>query len=505
MEPDYDDAEEFSLQRWAIIGLSVVGFTLYLTVAAFSTVIFPGALIIFLAPLGLMILASAPEGRATSKKIILPLLFAGAILLPMWPVYIHLKLGPVPIITPPRLILYALSMIWIFDMMYSPLRRGHFIMGLRRGGMISFFVLAFFALSALSAPFAEGRSMAMQEFFRQLIIWLLPFCIAVTYIRRPRDFRMLLTLLAIGAIANGGIAIMEKATGQLLASILSPFITGSAEWLQIAQSQKIRDGVFRAQGTHTHPLSVGEFIALMAPFAIIFFLQTKNIFMRCFWAGGLFCLLAGALATSSRGALLAIFISLLTVLIMLLREFLKNTVDSPFKPVAGLFMLALVVVAPLGAIGAKKIISGDGGDSAARSSQARLDQIDLAWPKIMKRPVIGYGSGRAARILGYWGRSLTIDNYYLTLALDLGLPGPLVFAGLMMTLARLSLKRSRAGPPGERLLYIAFFAAIISLATTRTIVSMAGNLSFIYIMIGAFVGAGVAYPRTQKPRIKDEW
>ena len=117
----------------------------------------------------------------------------------------------------------------------------------------------------------------------------------------------------------------------------------------------------------------------------------------------------------------------------------------------------------------------------------------------MKRPVGGYGTGRATRILGYWGRSLTLDNYYLTLALDFGFPGPIIFASLMGALAFGSYTRSRAGPPKDQLFYVGFLAAIVAFATTRTIVSMTGNMSFIYILFGAFAGAS-AYMKPAKPR-----
>ena len=482
-----------------VIVLCLAAFTIYLSLAAVSTIIFPGLLLIFLLPLAIVALAAMPQGKAAPKTLVMPLLYASVFLLPIWPVYIHLKLGPVPIITPPRLVLYALSAIWMIDMLSSPLRRGQFISGLKRGGPVSFFVLVFFAMSLVAAPLAQGRSLAIQELFRQLIIWLVPFCIAVTYVRRSREFRRIVLLLAIAAVINAVIAVTEKATGRLLASVLSPFITGSAEWLQITQMQKIRDGVFRAQGTHTHPLSVGEFIALMTPFAVVYAMKAKTFLMRWVWAAAGASLMLGALATSSRGALVAIVVSLGATAVMLVYRFLTKAETSRFKPLVGFALLILIATSPVTLIGAKKYISGEGGASASRSSQARLDQIEMAWPKIMKRPLNGYGSGRSARILGYYGRALTIDNYYLSTALDLGLPGPIIFAGLMISLGLASAKRMLTGPPRDQLIYMAFLAAIISFATTRTIVAMGGNFSFMYILFGAFAGAAPFVRKKRRP------
>ncbi len=490
MKPDWRDDEDLSLQRVAVFALCMAAFTLYLTLAAFSTVVFPFAIVVFLAPFALVIMTSAPQGRASRKNLVMPLLYAGVAILPLWPVYIHLKVGPMPIITPPRLILYMLSAIWAVDMMTSPMRRAQFLAGLKSGGGVSVCVLGFFAVSALGAPFAEGRSMAIQELARQLIIWLVPFCFAVTYVRRPREFRVIILLLTLAAVANALIAIGEKASGRLLAEVLSPFIVGDAEWIQITKSQKIRDGVFRAQGAHTHPLSVAEFFAMFAPFAIIFALSAKRSLHRWAWTGALLVLLAGAVAASSRGAFLAIAVSFLATGVLLLLRFLRSGAAFRFEPVIGFAFLSLILIAPVGAVGAKKVIAGDGGASASRSSQARIEQIEMAWPKILKRPVFGYGSGRAARILGYWGRSLSIDNYYLTLALDLGFPGPILFVGVLVFSGAAAHRRMREGPPADQLLNLAFIASLIALATTRSILSLAGNLSFVYILVGAFVGVG---------------
>ncbi|MEL7488301.1 MAG: O-antigen ligase family protein [Pseudomonadota bacterium] len=489
-----------------IVFAAFIAFTAYLVVASLATVVFPPAFVVFLAPMVLMIVAAIPQGQAAPKRLIMPLLYAGAVLLPLWPVYIHLKLGPLPIITPPRILLYLLSAIWIADMLTAPLRRAQFLVGLRNSRSVSGFVLGLFAVSALSVPMAEGRVLAAQEFFRQAIIWLLPFCVAVTYVRRTRELHRLVLLLVIGAVFNACLAILEKATGHLVAQVLSPLITGNAEWLQIAASQKIRDGVFRAQGTHTHPLSLGEYVSVMAPFAIMFAAAARPLAIKAAWGAAAFILIAGALATSSRGALLAVSVSLIATALVLIHRFLQRQGESRLKPVAGAFVLALIAAAPVGYLGAKNLASGAGGVSTSNSSQARLDQIEQAWPKILKRPVGGYGTGRAVRILGFWGRSLTIDNYYLTLALDYGFPGPILFGSILIAVILASNRRSRAGPVDHQMLYVGFIVAMIAFGVTRTIVSMAGNLSFLYILFGAFAGAAAGSPRRKhSPRTKDDF
>ncbi|MCA8890163.1 MAG: hypothetical protein KDA46_15110, partial [Parvularculaceae bacterium] len=244
------------------------GLTLYAALAAATAIILPVAAPVFLAPIAIAIIAAAPQGRAVPQRLAISLVMLAAFLLPVWPVYLHLKIGPAPIITPTRLVMYALTALWAYDLTFSSLRRGQFAFAVRRSRWITGFVFALFGLGLLSLPMAEGRSISIPEFFRHVIIWLLPYCAVLTYVRRQRDMVLALKVFAIGGFIVAAIALAEAASGQLLAHLLSPFIDNSAEWLRNTQAQKIRDGVFRAQSSHTHPLSLGEHLALTAPLAL---------------------------------------------------------------------------------------------------------------------------------------------------------------------------------------------------------------------------------------------
>lgn len=474
--------------RAVLTAAAFTGFALYVGVATLSTLFAPISLPFFLAPLLLIVLIAAPEARAIPQKVILPLVVLAAGLMPFWPVYIHLKIGALPLLTPPRLIFYILTAIWLYDMAASPLRRGHFISALQRWPWLSGFVLAFFALNALSVPLAEGSSLALQAFFRQIIILFLPFCIFATYVRRIADFKNILIALVVGATLAALIATAELASGTLLAAKLAPFIMTDAQWLQITQEIKSRDGVFRAQSTHTHPISLGEYLGFCAPLAIGLALAARNK-MRALWIGAFLIVMSGLLATNSRGAVIAIIAGMgLTGVIMLWR-FLRSEALFRFRPAIGLLALSLIAASPVVAIGAYKFINGEAGTSAARSSQGRIEQIEMAWPKIVKRPVLGYGAGRSARIVGYYGRALSLDNYYLSLAVELGFPGPICFFGIIVLIMRASMRGARYGPARERWIMIGFIGAMAAFATSRLIISQTGNLSFFFPLIGAFLGA----------------
>ena len=465
----------------------------YVAIGAAATIIFPAAIIIFLLPIALGVIKVAPAARAAPRKLVFGLLAAAAFLLPMWPPYLFLKLGPAPALIPPRIILYAVSAIWVYDIVFSPLRRAQFIYALKKGGLPVKFFFCLFAIGLMSLPFAEGRAIAAPEYFRHVAIWFVPFCAVITYCRRQRDFASLLRWMTLGAVPVALVAIIEFATHQLFANVLSPFISDDEEWLRNVQALKIRDGVFRAQATHTHPLSLGEHLAFAAPFALAFALSARQLRDRAFWHGSFAIIAAAAVATNSRGAMIVMAISVGAMTGILLWRALRRASASRWRPLAGLAFLCLVATAPAGALVTYGIISGKGGVSAANSTQSRIDQIEMAWPKILKRPVGGYGTGRSARILGYWGRMLTIDNYYLSLALDYGFPGPIAFLAMLVAWAASAIRRSTQAHPHLGVIYLAMFASILAIAVDRTIISLTSNLTMIYFMLAAFAGASVTF------------
>lgn len=495
MSETFDIEPDFSPRRVAGAAGMALGLTIYAALAAAATVIYPPLGLAFLIPLLIGVVAVAPAAKATPRGVALSLILIAAFLLPVWPVYLFVKLGPTPILTPPRLVLYAVSAFFFYDMTFSRWRRAQFLIAVRKSGAISAFVFLFFVIGFFSLPFAEGRSIAIPEFFRQAIIWLIPYCAVLTYCRRQRDFVAIMKVFTAGAFLVALVAIGEAATHKLLANILSPFIADNADWLRNVQSEKIRDGAFRAQASHTHPLSLGEHLAFSAPFALAFIVSAKSNRARLFWAAAFIAIVLGAVATNSRGAMLVTALGGGLMLALLGWRFLRRASTSRWRPLAGLICLVCIAASPVAAIGAYGVIAGKGGESAANSTQSRVDQVEQAWPKILKRPVGGYGAGRSTRVLGYWGLTLTIDNYYLSLALDYGFPGPIVFFGLLAALAVAALRRSGRCHPSMTAIYLAAFAAPVSIAIARSITSQTGNLAMIFIMAAAFAGASVTFSR----------
>ena len=468
--------------------LAYMGFALYVAIAVTAGLILPLAFAVFLVPFAILVFLHAPTSRPVPMRVVWPILFFAVALMPVWPTYIHIRVGPLPIFTPPRILFYVLTAIFFYDMAVSRVRRGRLLYVVQQQRYLVGAAFVFFALGALSVIVAEGKSAAAQAYIRQVIIWGIPFLIGLTYVRNFSDFSKIIKAVILGAVVISFFAIGEVLTKTLLVKVLSPLIMTQAEWLAIAQSTKIRDGVFRAQSTHTHPISLAEFLSFCVPVCAMYAYRARS-HARLLWAGVLLVIVLGALATNSRAAIIAVAATGMLTSALICRQILASNASAHIRPLVGLAILFLVAASPIAAVGGYVLTTGEVGTSTARSSQARIDQINIAWPKIKKRPVGGYGVGRATRIVGYYGTALTLDNYYLSLAIDRGIPGPIVFLAVLV-LGSLGSYRAANGASTENIAPLYGFAvALAGIIITRMIISQTGNLNFLWPMLGAFAGA----------------
>lgn len=500
-DPNRENLLKTSL-RAGLILLLWGAYSFYVFFFATAGMVAPPILGLSIAPLIPLTMWLAPAMPGLPRHITRQMIFIGVFLMPLWPVYLHLKLGPAPIITPTRMMFYMVTLIWLYEMSCVAWRRQQVKAALKRLAPLSIIVLLLFAQKFLSLPLAEGKSIAIKEFSRQTIIWLLPFLAVLTYIAKRRDLERIITLMLSASFIVAIIAIVEFATRHLLAETLSPLLT-NADWLHNVLAEKSRSGLFRSQATHTHPLSLGEQMAMMIPFAMYKIYRPTS--RRWWWAFGLLLLVTAALMTNSRGALIAGALSLGVTFFLMLFAWLKKPQAILWRPLAGMVLAGAIITTPIAIYGAWKLSAGSAGSIEAQSSQARLDQLEFALPKIMARPLNGYGTGRSTKVLGYYTKLLTIDNYYLNLALDLGLPGVLFFISQFIVIfwigTHWGLRLYKDPYAG---LYLAFAGMALSMMAMRSVLSITINIEVLMVLMAVMIGTAAKPKRLLKNILKSD-
>jgi O-antigen ligase len=123
---------------------------------------------------------------------------------------------------------------------------------------------------------------------------------------------------------------------------------------------------------------------------------------------------------------------------------------------------------------------------------------------------IGYGIGMGAERLGFTNLAgvLTIDTYYLLIALEYGLLGFVVYYGMLLTgVGKAGLALFNANEPDREALLLAPLAiAIVVFVVEKSVFSQEANHSLIYMMLAAIMalsarllGKTVSLPAVDSP------
>lgn len=185
-------------------------------------------------------------------------------------------------------------------------------------------------------------------------------------------------------------------------------------------------------GISANPNDFALTINLILPFAVAFFILTRNVIRKAIAAAFLVVGVGAILATYSRTGFL-------TMAIVLLLAFVKHVGQG--KGLRYVLPAALIIFAIVSAIPAdydarlQSIV--DTKKDRSGSAEARLASIHAALNVIQENPVFGVGLGVNTLALNakglFWAH---VHNIYLQLASEIGIPGLIVFVLLLLQLLK---------------------------------------------------------------------
>jgi O-antigen ligase len=158
-------------------------------------------------------------------------------------------------------------------------------------------------------------------------------------------------------------------------------------------------------------------------------------------------LIVAVICTFSRGG----FMTLVVIGLLYIRTYFKRR-----RVLALILVIAMVLgvsIAPEGYLSRMETISSIDADITG-SSQQRWEDMQAAVTSILQRPIIGAGIGSGILALNEvrGGRWLDVHNVYLVYAVDLGLPGLLLFLLLALgVLRKARLVRQRSAEMSDRI------------------------------------------------------
>lgn len=426
-----------------------------LTYGFFFAITAPYLIVPMAAPvaiLGALSIWALPETNSVPTQ---PMeLFFSALLigLVLWPNYLALTLPGLPWITMIRLVGLPMAFCLLINLSMSRKFRNSIFEVVDRVPRFLQVLLLFSANTFLSLPLSHNIGTSLNQILLQQLNWTGVFLISVYIFRTSGRAERYLALLLMLAIPVAAMAFLEFQEQHVLWSANVPsFLKVEDPAAQLALSSAVRGatGLYRTKATFSTPLGLAEFISLMTPFAMHWAVERYPLILRLLGLLMLPIIYMVVRMTDARLGVLGYLISILAYLLLwslvrwrrrlndLLSAMLVYAYPAAF---AALFAASLFVH--------KIHVLIFGGGAQAASNLHRGHQFEMAQAALLKNP-IGYGAGQSGYAMGYGaGDFIAIDSYYISLALDYGVLGLILyvamFAIIITSAVRTILRTSRA-------------------------------------------------------------
>ncbi|MFM6854892.1 MAG: O-antigen ligase family protein, partial [Sphingopyxis sp.] len=202
----------------------------------------------------------------------------------------------------------------------------------------------------------------------------------------------------------------------------------------LAGSSRAATGKYRVQAKFTTSLGFSEFMALAMPFILHIGMTSRRFIEKIAAFATLPVMFWTIINTDSRLGVVGFLMTIMLYLLAWGAFRWKSSQGSLFGPAITLAYPALFAafISATFFIGRlRAMVWGTGAQQF--STDARQEQWAMAIPKALTHPW-GYGIGRGAESLGFTNLAgvLTIDSYFLTVLLEFGILGFLVYFGMIL-------------------------------------------------------------------------
>ncbi len=335
----------------------------------------------------------------------------------LWPVYIAYKPGPLPALSMDRIMMIFLLLLFFIN--------GKIIY-YKEHKKIIMLLMVYFILNLFSAVLSQnvGGSIAKSIFL--FLNGPFVFLFVIFFIKDEEQLIKIIKFIVWTMIVVNIFGVIESIKEQLL---FKNFLITVNEYTLNALHLKVREGVYRIRSVFTNPLVYCQFLLASIPLILFYIKKTKNIFMRTFLYLNLLVTIYLIYRTGSRAGLALIF------LVPIVNYVIKNYKNRLFRKFFWFFVILIVgmlivairefILSNWNKIQNLQYLVIHGMISQEDvSTFARVLQFIYGLSYIKHNFIFGIGPGEELNAV-YPLKS--IDNYYLTLLLSVGVLGLITF------------------------------------------------------------------------------
>ena len=436
--------------------------------------------------IGILVAWLMPDtGRSASTVAWMFLLFGFVTI--VWPRLVVLKAGGLPALNPEKLAFVALIGVWVWTVMTSSVVRTGLKQRMQHFKPL-LWALALLVVWRIATAFVGhpgGIYVGLKIAFTELLGFYLMLLIGLSVWQKPSDVRPFIWAVVLAGLVVCLMGVVELRVSHNLFSKFVSLDEDLSGRLVEAAREKFRSGKYRVQAGFEHPLVLAEFLVLALPCAIYLLVSSRRWLVKAgmVLTALLFC--AIAYKTDSRAGLA--MMALMLLLAAMLFAYRSFRVDKSIVGVIiGLLVPALLIALPLLVSLMFGLVEG-GGATANASTSARLFMLQRGIPLVFDNPLVGFGVGQGGAQVGYvlFSGLYSIDNHYLGLALDSGLPALLAYLFAMFWSGWRLFRLLRDPGSEDGALAICLFLALVGFCGMRAILSITTNTWLLFALMAA--------------------
>jgi hypothetical protein len=454
----------------------------------------PARMMPFTIPVVLMsalVIWALPPGEYAPTRALEPIFVTFFAALILWPNYLAIALPSLPWLTLLRIIGVPLVMLFLVSLSVSARFRSTMKAILAADPMLVRLVVALAVLQTVSIALSSDPGATVNRWVVAQVNQTAIFFIACFVFTR-RGFldlwvKMFLAMLVILCL----IGLWEWRNQAV------PWVGHIPEYLKVddesvkrilSHRARASTGIYRVHSTTTTSLGLAELLGLSMPFAMHFFLDRFPMYLRLAALAYIpFAVYLIFLTDSRLGVVTALCSAIFYLLIWALlrwrqerRSLFGPAIVLAYPAIFAAFVAATFLIGRL-----RAEVWGTGAQQA--STESRLEQWRMGIPKIIRNP-FGNGLGQGGPELGFYNGAgvLTIDSYYLSVLLELGVLGFVIYYGLMLRGVFVG-ARTVVGARGDEefRLLLPLSVALMDFVISKSVFSQEANHPLIFMMLGA--------------------
>jgi len=452
--------------------------------------------ILILVLLAIWALPDAPHAPTRSMEFCFAAVIISRVL---WPNYLAVELPGLPWITILRLAGIPMAILLLVCLSTSISFRSELYQSLRAIPGLLACTVGLTVVEFATLPMSAQPTASLQVALLDLIYMVAPILIGAWLARTPGRASRYVELLMLLAAPIMALTIIETRMQEVLWTGHIPSflkINDPAAVRMMSSVVRGTTGEYRSKATFTTALGLAEYLAVLTPFFIHGAIRSRSAIIRLLSALALPLSFYCILTTDARLGVVGFLVSfLLYILFWGLGRFANNrrdivgaTVVYGYPAFFAAFMVAVLSIHRL------RILVLGGGEQQS-SNDARVSQMSAGIPNVLKNP-FGHGLAQAGNYVGLSSTDfITIDNYYLTIALDIGIIGLIMFIGMFMSAIIysiiISLRYSHVSEDDELSLLIPSSVSISAFLVIKSVFSQTDSHVLLFALLG--IAAGLVY------------